>query len=181
MLVSRDKDVTMPRSSKIKQLDPFLNGNGIFVGCWLKRSFLNELNKHPLILPKGERVWNLIIKQCHIRCAHGRRGATLNELRSSGHWITSCNAAVRSLLLKCVRCCRLWSRPGEQKLADLPMHRLPEAPPFRYCGFDMFGPFVIKQQRNGIKHYEVMFTCMGSWTVHIDITQFGQWLLHIGM
>ena len=119
--------------------------------------------------------------QCQIRCAHGRRGATLNELRSSGCWITSCNAAVRSLLLKCVRCCRLQSRPGEQKLADLPMHRLPEAPPFRYCGFDMFGPFVIKQQRNGIKHYEAMFTCMGSWTVHIDITQFGQWLLHIGM
>ena len=30
--MSRDKDMTIPRGSKIKQLDPFLNGNGIM--CW---------------------------------------------------------------------------------------------------------------------------------------------------
>ena len=30
-LRSRNKDVTAPRSSTIKQLDPFLNGNGICV------------------------------------------------------------------------------------------------------------------------------------------------------
>ena len=83
--MSKDKDVTMPRSSTIKQLDPFLNGNGIIcVEGRLKRSFLNELNKHPAIFQKGEKVSNLIIQQCHIRCAHGGRGATLNELRSSG-------------------------------------------------------------------------------------------------
>ena len=112
-LRSPNKDVTMPRSSTIKQLDPFLNSNGtICVGGRLRRSFLNELNKHPIILPKGEKVSNLIIQQCHIRCAHGGRGATLNELRSSGYWITSCNAAVRSLLFKCAKCCRLRSRPG---------------------------------------------------------------------
>ena len=82
--------------------------------CWrsTEKSFLNELNKHPIILPKGEKVSNLIIQQCHIRCAHSGRGSTLNELRSSGYWITSCNAAVRSLLFKCEKCCRLRSRPG---------------------------------------------------------------------
>ena len=96
-------------------------------------------------MPKGEKVSNLIIQQCHIKCADGGRGATLNELRSSGYWITSCNAAaVRSLLFKCVKCHRLRGTPGEQKMADL-MHRLAEAPPFTYCGGDMFGPFVIKQ------------------------------------
>ena len=84
--------MTMHRSSTIKQLDPFLNGNGIIcVLGQLKRSFLNELNKHPIILPKGEKVSDLIIQQCHIRCAH------------DGYWITSCNAAVRNLLFKCVK------------------------------------------------------------------------------
>ena len=29
VLMSRNKDVIMPRNSTIKQLDPFLNGNGI--------------------------------------------------------------------------------------------------------------------------------------------------------
>ena len=142
----RNKDVTMPRSSKIKQLDPFLNRNDIIcVGGRLRRSFLNELKKQPIILPKGEEVSNLIIQHCHIRCAHGGRGATLNELRSSGYCITSCNAAVRSLLFKCVKCRRPRGRPGEQKMADLPVHRLAEAPPFTCCGVNMFGPFVTNQ------------------------------------
>ena len=87
--------------------------------CWrlTKISFLNELNKHPIILPKEEKVSNLILHQCHIRFAHGGRVTCLNELRNSGFWITSCNAAVRSLLFKCVKCCRLQGRSGEQKMA----------------------------------------------------------------
>ena len=39
---SSNKDVTMPSSTIIKQLDLFLNGNGIiYVRGQLKRSFLN--------------------------------------------------------------------------------------------------------------------------------------------
>ena len=167
----RNKDATMPRISAIKPLEPFLNSNGIiYVGDRLRRSFLNELNKHPIIFPKREKVSKLIIQHCHIRCAHGGRSATLNELRSSGYWITSCNAAVRSLLFKCVKCRRLRGRPGDQKMADLPVHRLAEAPPFTYCGVDMLGPFMIKQRRNEIKRYGAMFTCMVSRAVHIKIT-----------
>ena len=113
-LRSWNKDVTVLRSSTIKQLDPFLNSNGtIYVAGRLRRSFLNELNKHPIILPKAEKVSNLIIQHCHTRCAHSGRRATLHELRSSGYWINSCNAAVRSLLFKCMKCCRLIRRPGE--------------------------------------------------------------------
>ena len=86
-------------------------------------------------------------------------------------WILDhqCNAAVRSLIFKCVKCCRLRGRLGEQKMAELSMNRLAEAPPFTYCGVDMFGPFVIKQQRNEIKCYRAMFTCMSTWAVHIEI------------
>ena len=52
-LRSRNKDVTMPRSSGIKKLDPFLNGNGIiWVGSRPRRSFLNELNKNPIDLSR---------------------------------------------------------------------------------------------------------------------------------
>ena len=83
---------------------------------------MNELNKHLIILLKEEKVSNLIIQLCHIKCAHGRRGTTLNELRSSGYWITSGNAAVRSFLFKSVKCPRLRGRPGEQKMADLLVH-----------------------------------------------------------
>ena len=158
--------MTAPRSSTIKQLDPFLNGNGICVAGWLKTSFLNELNKQASNhLAKGRKSIKSDHAPVSLRCTHDGRGATLNELR----WILDhqCNAAVRSLIFKCVKCWRLRDRLGEQKMADL--HRLAEAPPFTYCGVDMFGPFVIKQQRNEIKCYGAMFTCMASWAVHIEI------------
>ena len=55
VLIIRGKDVAMPRISTIKQIDPFLNGNGIiFFWSQLKGSFLNKLDKHPVIFPKGE-------------------------------------------------------------------------------------------------------------------------------
>ena len=137
--------------------------------CWRSNERLNEPSKYSILLPKGERVSSLIIQQCHIRCAHGGTDYTLNELRSSGYWITSCNAAFKSLLFKCVKCCRLGGRLGEQKMADISVHRPAEAPPFTYCEVDMFGPFVIKQQRNEIHHYGAMFTCMANRAMHIEI------------
>ena len=77
--------VPFPKSSKINQLDPFLNNDGMkCIGWRLKRSFLNEELKLPIILPKEERVAKLIIQDCHSRCAHGGIGVTLNELRRRG-------------------------------------------------------------------------------------------------
>ena len=58
---------------------------------------------------------------------------------------------------------------GIQKTADLPSSRLMEVLPFTYCGVDMFGPFIIKQRESEVKRYGVMFTCMNSCGVHIEV------------
>ena len=55
-------------------------------------------------------------------------------------------------------------------MIDILVHRLAEAPPFTYCGVNMFDPFVIKQRMNEIKSYGAMFSCMTSRDVHIEIT-----------
>ena len=153
---------SLSKSSKVNQLDPFLNSDDIICfGGRIKRSILNEELKFPIILPKKERVATLIIQDCHSRCAHGGRGATLNELCSRGYWITNGNSAVRSVIFKCVLCRRLRGRVGVQKMAEVPVHILSDSPTFTYCGVDMFGPFLIKQRRNEVKCYGAMFTCMG--------------------
>ena len=104
---------SLSKSSEINQLDPFLNSDDIICfGGRIKRSILNEELKFPIILPKEERVATLIIQDCHSRCAHGGRGATLNELCSRGYWITKVNSAVRSVIFKCVLCRRLRGRIG---------------------------------------------------------------------
>ena len=80
------------------------------------------------------------------------------------------SSAVRSKLFKCIQCRSLRGKIGIQKLANLPSGRLMEVPLFTYCGFDMFGQFIIRQRRSEAKRYGAMFTCMNSRAVHIEVT-----------
>ena len=110
-----------------------------------------------------------VLKWCHAECAHGGRGATLNELRRSGYWVVNGNSAVRIKLSKCIQCRKLKGKLDIEKTADLPSSRLMEVPPFTYCGVDMFGPFIIKQRQSEVKRYGAMFTCMNSCAVHTEV------------
>ena len=46
---------------------------------------------------------------------------------------------------------------GFQKMADQPIQRCTEAPPFTYCRVDMFGPYLIKEKRSQLKRYGALF------------------------
>ena len=54
-------------------------------------------------------------------------------------------------------------------MADLPEDRLEPAPPFTYCAVDYFGPFFVKEARKSHKRYGVLFTCMASRAIHIEV------------
>ena len=54
-------------------------------------------------------------------------------------------------------------------MADLPTDRLSKEPPFTYIGLDMLGPFLIKQHRNEMKRYVIIFTCLSSRAVHLEV------------
>ena len=160
----------LKKSSTIYNLDPFVDADGLIrVGGRLKHSHLNNSCKHLVLLPKQEKVTDLVLKWCHAKCAHGGRGATLDELRRSGYWVVNGNSSVWSKLFKCIQCKRLRGKLGIQKMANLPSSRLMEVPPFTYCSVDMFGPFIIKQRPSEVKRYGAMFTCMNSRTAHIEV------------
>ena len=55
-------------------------------------------------------------------------------------------------------------------MADLPKDRLqPDKPPFSHVGVDYFGPFLVKRGRSTVKRYGVMFTCLVTRAVHMEI------------
>ena len=54
-------------------------------------------------------------------------------------------------------------------MSELPSDRLQESPLFTYCGVGLFDPFTIKNYRKELKRYEVMFICLCSRAVHIEI------------
>ena len=94
---------------------------------------------------------------------------TLNEVRSNGFWVVSSSSVVANMISSCVKCQKLRGAVQEQRMSDLPEDRLESTPPFTYCAVDYFGPFVIKERRKELKRYGVLFTCMASRAIHIEI------------
>ena len=56
-----------------------------------------------------------------------------------------------------------------QELADHPEDRLEPSPPFSYCGVNSFGPWNVKEDHKELKRYGVLFTCMASRAVHLEV------------
>ena len=95
---------------------------------------------------------------------------TLNHLRNNDIWIINANAAVRGVIHRCVTCRKLRGKMGFQKMAELLVKRCTEAPPSRYCGVDIFGPYLFKERRSQLKRYGALFTCFSCRTIHIEVT-----------
>ena len=168
--VNKDKIKTMKKSSSLYKLDPFLDEDGVLrVGGRLGKSSDPYDVKHPVILPKKGHVTNLILCHYHQLVKHQGRGITQNEIRSSGYWIVGGSSVVSNHISKCVSCRKLRGSPQEQKMANLPEDRLEPAPPFTFCAVDYFGPWHIKEGRREVKRYGVLFTCLASRAVHLEV------------
>ncbi|XP_006823892.1 uncharacterized protein LOC102807510 [Saccoglossus kowalevskii] len=122
-----------------------------------------------ILLPKGNHFSTLVASHYHDRIGHQGRGMTINEIRNHGYWIVGCRSTVSSLIQNCVTCKKLRGRRVSQKMANLPEDRTEPSPPFTHCGLDCFGPFMIKEGRKELKRYGLIFTCLASRAVHIEV------------
>ena len=160
----------LAKNSPLIRLDPFLDEYGILrVGGRLQQASFPFEQRHSVILPKAHHVTALIIDRYHKKLKHQGRGITMNEIRSNGIWVLSLSSAVSSHIHKCVNFRRQRQPLEDQKMANLPLDRIEPSPPFTYCGMDCFGPFMIKEGRREMKKYAVIFTCLNSRAVHIEV------------
>ena len=160
----------LPQGNRILKLDPFIDQEDILrVGGRLSESSYPEETKHPIILPKSGHLIKLLIRTCHEKVLHQGRSITTNEIRARGFWILGCSQVVSSYLHKCVTCRKLRGKNLNQKMANLPIDRLEATAPFTHCGMDCFGPFLVKEARKEIKRYGLIFTCMASRAIHIEL------------
>lgn len=160
------------RTNDLFRLNCFIGDDTLIrVGGRLANARIAENQKCPVILPKSSVVTDLVIRHCHEKAAHQGKGTTMNEIRSQGYWIVSAGSKVASFVNQCVTCRKIRGKLQDQKMADLPSDRVNASPCFTYCGCDYFGPFLVKQGRKEIKRYGVIFTCMYSRAIHIEVAE----------
>lgn len=114
--------------------------------------------------------------QHHEAVKHQGRHFTEGAIRAAGYWLVGAKRCISSQLFKCVTCRKLRGKTERQLMADLPGERLQVAPPFTYVGVDVFEPWdvVSRRTRGGhtnSKRWAVMFSCMSSRAVHIELIE----------
>ena len=160
----------LKKESPLYKLDPFLDDNGLIrIGGRIRQTTLDDNLKFPYVLPPDHPVTTLVIRHFHDLTHHQGRGMTCGEVRANGFWIVKLTKMVKSMIRKCIICNRLRGKPLDQKMSDLPPDRAEPGPPFLNSGCDVFGPFFVKAGRKKLKRYAVIFTCLASRAVHLEV------------
>jgi transposase InsO family protein len=156
-------------NSTILNLDSVLIDGLLRVGGRLHNASISEEVKHQFILPRNHHVTEMILRHIHSQCHHQGKNHLIAELRQK-YWVNKAGVAVKSLIKRCIVCQKQRAKVVTQKMSDLPRSRVKcDEPPFSYVGVDYFGPFEVKEGRSLKKRYGVLFTCMSSRAVHIEI------------
>ena len=159
------------KKGELKQLSPFTDENGIIrVGGRVDEALVSYETKHPAMLPRDHWISLLITRRFH-QIGHAGVATTVAKIRTK-FWIIRAHDLAKSVKFQCVYCREIEARTETQLMADLPRTRLePFTPPFHYTACDYFGPYKVKISRNTTaKHYGVIFTCMNTRAVHLELT-----------
>lgn len=160
------------KSSKIFNLNPFIDEQGVMrVGGRLQNSELPYNQKHPIILPYGSHMSNIIIQSAHKQCLHGGNQLTLSQVRTK-FWIINGKRAVRNIINKCVPCIRHNANTNHPLMGNLPRRRVVPAIPFEQSAVDYAGPIQMRTTKGrghkSYKGYIAVFVCMTTKAIHLE-------------
>lgn len=164
----------LSKRSSLLSLSPFLDSHGVLrVGGRLQNSDFSYNKKHPIIIPYGSKLMELIIDEAHKKTMHGGNQLTLAQTRHE-YWIIAAKRAVKKYINGCVICHRFRRSDTHQLMGNLPGARTKVvSKAFTYTGTDLCGPIQLKIMRaRGTvtqKGYIVIFICLSTRAIHIEI------------
>ena len=125
-----------------------------------------------VILPYSHILTYRIMRDCHVLGRHSGRDATLAKFRSKYH--TSRAHRIAAAVCKHCTYCKLFKvKLLGQKMGALPVERFSPSPPFDSSVLDLFGPYLIRGEKNprvcNIKVWGVMVVDLVSRATHIDL------------
>lgn len=162
----------LARNSRLRDLDPeFDTEIGLIrVGGRLRHSpYLDPDSKHPIVLDPKHPITNLIIQSYDTKLCHSGAERVFAEIRRK-YWIIRGRAAIKHWQRVCFECQKWRKKPEVPKMADLPPARLRLfKPAFYSTGMDCFGPYVVKVGRRNEKKWGIIFKCLTTRAVYIDL------------
>ena len=158
------------KKGEFRTLSPFADGQGVVrVGGRIDQAVVSYETRHPALLPGDHWISMLITRHAH-EYGHSGVAATAAKIRTK-YWILKGTKLSKSVKFKCGFCKEMAHKTETQLMANLPALRLaPCTPPFYHTACDYFGPYKVKVGRNKTaKHYGVIFTCLNTRAVHVEM------------
>lgn len=166
-----DKDLN--KNSKIINLSPFLDENGIIrVGGRLSLADLSYDKRHPILLPKGNRFVDLMFMHEHLKLGHAGPQQLLYSIREK-FWPLSGKNTAKRIVHSCIKCFKVKPKVIIPRMGDLPKNRISPSLPFFIVGVDYAGPFFIKDRKGKgykiSKAYVALFVCFVTKAIHLEL------------
>lgn len=162
-----EQNKTLPASAPLLKLCPSLDTVGnlsiMRVGGHLRTTHhLASDFRSPIILPQ-HRVTELIVRHEDERCKHSIGTNHILANLADRFWLVKGKQAVKQYRYSCVGCQKVWRKPAEPVMGQLPDYRT-EGPfqAFSNTAADFAGPFYVKRGRGCLqkKRYAALFTCL---------------------
>lgn len=166
-----DATKILRRNNTLLQLSAYIDAEGILrvQGRIDAAVGVNADAKRPIILPRSHHITNLIVKFYHEKYRHIHHDVVINELRQK-FYVPAIRVVLNKVKSNCLMCKLKRRRIVEPLMGELPLARLATyEPPFTFTGIDYFGPLYVTVRRSKEKRWGVMFTCLTTRAVHIEI------------
>lgn len=162
----------VPSNSRLRTLSPLLDSFAqlIRVGGRLRHSpSLEAETIHPVVLDPKHPTTQLIIRAFDEQLHHSGTERVFTEMRRK-YWILRGRKAIKHHQRQCTDCRKWRGKPEIPVMADLPSARLRlHKPAFYSTGVDCFGPYTVRVGRRNEKRWGVIFKCLTTRAVHLDL------------
>ena len=154
------------------QLNPKIENDGL-IRCYgrLSNGSLPEETINPILLPKREKVVELLLQYHHEKTFHAGANHTLAQVRMK-YWIPKGRAEVKRVLEKCNVCQKYQGGPFKKlSMSPWPSNKVVRPLSFQYTGLNYFGPLYIKRGNHADKKkvWVCLFTCVAVRAIHLEI------------